>query len=111
MRGSCPDQPARVSIILPTYNRAPFLPQALASIRSQQYTDWELIVVDDGSRDDTPLVVARLFADTPQPTRYVRQENQGAYAARNTGLGVAQGEYVAFFDSDDLWLPHHLRNC
>src|SRR5438105_13937181 len=91
-----------VSIILPTYNRAKFLPQALASIRAQQFTDWELIVVDDGSTDDTAAVVRGLATDITQPVRYVRQENQGPYAARNTGLDHAAGELVAFFDSDDL---------
>ena len=100
-----------VSIILPTYNRAKFLPQAFASIRSQQYTDWELIVVDDGSTDDTRELVAELTRGWPQPVRYVYQENQGAYGARNTGLDFARGQYIAFFDSDDEWLPHHLADC
>jgi len=100
-----------VSIVLPTYNRARFLPQALESIREQSFTDWELIVVDDGSTDDTREWIAALSAKTPQPVRYVYQENQGAYAARNTGVELAAGRYVAFFDSDDLWLPHHLEHC
>jgi glycosyltransferase involved in cell wall biosynthesis len=103
-------QPA-VSIILPTYNRERFLPQAFASIREQRFTDWELIVVDDGSTDDTRELIAALSAGIPQPVRYIYQENQGAYGARNTGLDYAEGKYVAFFDSDDLWLPHHLRDC
>jgi glycosyltransferase involved in cell wall biosynthesis len=100
-----------VSVILPTYNRARFLPQALASIRSQTFTDWELIVVDDGSTDDTPAVIAEQTRGWPQPVRYVRQENRGAYGARNTGLDLVRGESVAFFDSDDVWLPHHLADC
>lgn len=100
-----------VSIVLPTYNRAEFLPQAFASIRSQTFTDWELIVVDDGSTDDTSAVVAELTRGWEQPVRYHRQENQGAYGARNTGLDLVRGEFVAFFDSDDVWLPHHLADC
>src|SRR5438105_77041 len=100
-----------VSIILPTYNRAKFLPGALASIRAQQFTDWELIVVDDGSSDDTAAVIQELGSGIAQPVRYHRQENQGPYAARNTGLDHAAGEFVAFYDSDDLWLPHHLHDC
>jgi glycosyltransferase involved in cell wall biosynthesis len=100
-----------VSIILPTYNRAKFLPEALAAIRSQQWTDWELIVVDDGSTDETEAVVREPTAGWRQPVRYIRQENRGAYGARNTGLDHARGEYVAFYDSDDLWLPHHLADC
>jgi glycosyltransferase involved in cell wall biosynthesis len=99
----------RVSIILPTYNRAAFLPQAFDSIRSQTFTDWELIVVDDGSTDETETIVRQW--NIPQGIRYVKQANQGPSAARNAGLDLAFGEYIAFFDSDDLWLPHHLRDC
>lgn len=108
MPGSCE---AAVSIILPTYNRAAFLPEALAAIRAQVWSDWELIVVDDGSTDATAEVVRQHTAGWPQPVRYVYQENQGAYGARNTGLDLARGRYIAFYDSDDLWLPHHLRDC
>src|SRR5437588_5968855 len=97
-----------VSIILPTYNRAKFLPQAFAAIQSQQFQDWELIVVDDGSNDNTRELVTELSRGWTQPVRYVYQENQGAYGARNTGLDLAAGEYVAFFDSDDIWLPGYL---
>jgi glycosyltransferase involved in cell wall biosynthesis len=100
-----------VSIVLPTYNRAAFLPQAFASIRAQELADWELVIVDDGSTDDTEAVVARLRRDVAQPVRYVRQANAGPYAARNAGLDLARGRAVAFFDSDDVWLPHHLRAC
>lgn len=100
-----------VSIILPTYNRARFLPQAFESIRAQTWTNWELIIVDDGSTDNSQELVATLSAGITQPVRYVRQENQGAYGARNTGVGLARGDYVAFFDSDDYWLPHHLKDC
>jgi glycosyltransferase involved in cell wall biosynthesis len=100
-----------ISIILPTYNRASFLPQAFESIRGQKYQDWELIVVDDGSTDETCEVVSEFARGCPQPVRYVHQENRGAYGARNTGLDLARGEHVAFFDSDDIWLPHHLESC
>lgn len=100
-----------ISIILPTYNRARFLPQALASIRGQQWTDWELIIVDDGSTDETAAIIDDLTAEIPQPVKFIRQANQGAYGARNTGLDHATGKYIAFFDSDDEWLPHHLADC
>ena len=99
-----------VSVLLPTYNRARFLDDAIASIQAQTWRDWELIVVDDGSTDDTPAVVERWRARIPQ-LRYIHRENGGAYAARNTGLRNARGEYIAFFDSDDLWLDHHLERC
>jgi glycosyltransferase involved in cell wall biosynthesis len=109
MSGST-ERPA-VSIILPTYNRAKFLPQALSSIQSQLFSDWELIVVDDGSTDDTQELLADLTRGWSQLVRYHWQENQGVAGARNTGLDLASGEFVAFFDSDDVWLPHHLDDC
>lgn len=105
------DVTPRVSVILPTYNRARFLAQALDSIKAQTWTDWDLIIVDDGSTDDTETVVDRLIGEMPGAVSYVRQANKGAYGARNTGLDHATGTYVAFFDSDDLWLPHHLARC
>ena len=98
-----------VSIILPTYNRARFLPEAFAAIAAQTLTDWELIVVDDGSTDDTPEVIRAHAATLGRPLRYVPQANGGAYAARNTGLAHATGEHIAFYDSDDLWLPLYLE--
>jgi len=101
----------RVSVILPTFNRARFLPEAFASIRQQTFLDWELIVVDDGSTDDTGSVVRDALDGLSQPVKYVKQENQGAYGARNTGIEHSSAEYFAFFDSDDLWLPHHLERC
>ena len=103
--------PKLISIVLPTFNRAAFLPEAFASIAAQNYHEWELVIVDDGSTDPTPAVLDRLVPDCPRPVRVVRQANQGAYAARNTGLDHASGDAVAFFDSDDLWLPHHLERC
>src|SRR5262249_47583067 len=92
-------------------NRARFLPDAVRSIKSQTLTDWELVVVDDGSTDDTRAVMDRLTAENRERVRYVYQENEGPYGARNTGVGHSRGRYVAFFDSDDLWLPFHLERC
>src|SRR4249920_3578062 len=100
-----------VSIVLPAYNRASFLPAAIASIRDQQFTDWELIVVDDGSTDNTRETVAGAAASGAQQVRYFHQANAGPAAARNAGIDQARGRYVAFYDSDDLWLPHHLAAC
>ena len=100
-----------VSIILPTFNRAPFLPEAFASIDAQTFNDWECVVVDDGSTDNTEAIVRAWTPSVTQGVKYVKQENKGAYGARNTGLNHATGEYIAFFDSDDLWLPHHLERC
>lgn len=103
--------PPKVSIVLPTYNRSTFLPATFAAILAQGVQSWELLVVDDGSTDDTREVVARMAASVPQIVKYVFQANQGAYGARNTGVAMATGEYVAFYDSDDVWLPAHLPSC
>ncbi len=100
-----------VTIVLPTYNRAAFLPAAFESIRQQSFDDWSLVVVDDGSTDSTHEVVQSWLTQFGDRVRYVHQDNQGAYAARNRGLDEANGKYIAFFDSDDLWLPHHLERC
>ncbi len=95
-----------VSVVLPTYNRAHLLPRAIESVLAQTYTDFELIVVDDGSRDDTPDVMARY---TDPRVRYVRYEpNQGANHARNVGVREARARFVAFQDSDDDWFPEKL---
>ncbi len=94
------------SIVLPTFDRAALLPRAIASVQAQTDGDFELIVVDDGSRDDTAAVVAAI----PDPRiRYVRlPANRGLPAARNAGLAVARGVFVGFQDSDDEWLPDKL---
>jgi glycosyltransferase involved in cell wall biosynthesis len=102
---SCPT----VTIVLPTYNRASFLPDAFASIEQQTYSDWELVVVDDGSTDSTKEMVDRFAGSHSQPVRYIFQSNQGPAAARNRGVREAAGHYLAFFDSDDLWRPGYLE--
>jgi len=97
-----------VSVVIPCYNHAHYVHFALKSILAQTFTAWEAIVVDDGSTDDTPAAVVQF---TDARIRYIRQENQGLSAARNTGVGAAQGEYVAFLDADDEWQPRFLERC
>lgn len=92
----------KVSVIIPTYNRARLIPEAIESVLAQSFRDFEIIVVDDGSTDNTAQVVSGL------PVKYLRQENQGAPAARNKGLKVAQGEYLTFLDSDDILMEDAL---
>lgn len=96
-----------VSVIIPTYNRAAVLPAAIDSVLAQTHDDFELLVVDDGSTDDTEAIVTGYDDDR---VRYVAHEtNRGANAARNTGIDAADGRYVAFLDSDDRWAPTKLR--
>lgn len=93
-----------ISIVVPTYNHAHFLPRALDSALSQEYPRVEVVVVDDGSSDDTASVAAG-YGDR---IVYVRQENQGLAGARNTGIGASSGECLFFLDADDWMLPHTL---
>lgn len=97
-----------VSVIIPTYNRAHLIGRAIQSVLDQTYQDFEIIVVDDGSTDNTEEVVTD-FND--ERLRYIRlEENSGTSAApRNTGIKVARGKYIAFQDSDDEWLPEKLE--
>lgn len=98
---------ATVSVILPVYNRSGSLQASMQSVLIQSYRDLELIVVDDASTEDLQPIVEG-FDDSR--VRYIRQEkNGGASAARNAGLAAAQGQYIAFQDSDDLWLPGKLQ--
>lgn len=94
----------QVSIIIPTYNRARYVTKAIDSVLAQTYKDYEIIVVDDGSKDDTREAL-KPYIDK---IRYIYQENAGVSAARNTGIRAAKGEWVAFLDSDDEWLPEKL---
>lgn len=96
-----------VSVILPTYNRSGSLTAAASSVLSQSFKDLELIVVDDGSTEDIEGLVRRI-AD-PRVRYFRRLKNGGAAAARNSGVGEARGSYVAFQDSDDIWLPQKLE--
>ncbi|QSQ20214.1 glycosyltransferase family 2 protein [Pyxidicoccus parkwayensis] len=89
------------SIVIPTYNRARLLEETLASVFAQEETDYEVLVVDDGSTDDTLETLARYG----ERVRVFQQRNAGPGAARNLGIREARGEYVVFLDSDDLWFP------
>ena len=94
-----------VSVIIPAYNQARFLGEAIKSVLSQTYHNFEIIVVDDGSTDDTPLVASQ-FAGR---INYFRQENQGLASSRNTGIRNSSGHFIALLDSDDQWLPNYLE--
>jgi len=90
-----------VSVIIPSFNYAWFLPQTLSSVLAQTYSQWECIIVDDGSTDDTQQVVSNFVKDDSR-IKYIRQENSGQSAARNNGIINAKGAYIQFLDADDL---------
>lgn len=97
-----------VSVIIPTYNREKWLRRSIGSVQRQLVADWELLVIDDGSTDRSwELLEEMALAD--QRIRLLKnQRTKGVSGARNTGIDAARGEYIAFLDSDDEWLPHHL---
>jgi len=96
-----------VSVVIPSYNSAKYLPETLNSVLKQTFTDFEIIVVDDGSTDNTKDVVASFKSDK---VRYIFQENSGGPSLpRNVGIKAAKGKYIAFFDSDDIMVPNKLE--
>ena len=98
-------QQGLVTVVIPCYNQAGYLGEAIASVRAQSYRDFEIVVVDDGSTDATAAVAGN-YPDV----RLLRQSNAGLSAARNAGLGVGRGEYLVFLDADDRLLPDALRD-
>ncbi|MDM9381603.1 glycosyltransferase family A protein [Chlorogloeopsis sp. ULAP01] len=96
----------KVSIIIPAYNAMTYLPETVESVLRQTFTDFEVLIVDDGSSDQIVQWVSEL--EDPR-VKLISQENQGVSLARNTGIAYAQGEYVAFLDADDLWTPTKLE--
>jgi glycosyltransferase involved in cell wall biosynthesis len=98
--------PGLVSVIVPSYNAAKFLTTTIQSVISQTYTDWELILVDDGSTDTTCKLLESFLSDTR--IQYLPQKNSGVSSARNAGLALARGQWIAFLDADDFWLAENL---
>jgi glycosyltransferase involved in cell wall biosynthesis len=94
-----------ISVIIPTYNSAAYLAQAVDSVLAQSHKDLEALVIDDGSADDTEQVMRRYGL----PVRYLRQANQGVAVARNRGIEESRARWIAFLDADDTWLPHKLE--
>ncbi len=95
-----------VTVVMPTWNRGDFIGAAIRSVQAQRFSDWELIVVDDGGTDDTADVVAAFATDTR--VRYVNQSHAGQCAARNLALRMANGALIAYLDSDNIWYPGFL---
>lgn len=95
----------KISVIIPTYNCGKYIPEAIDSVLSQTYKDLEIIVIDDGSTDNTKEVLKKYEGKI----RYICRERGGVSKARNSGLKIASGQYIAFLDADDIWLPEKLE--
>lgn len=98
-----------VSVITPAFNAAPYIRETLDSVRAQTFDDWELVVIDDGSTDETVTIVDD-FSRRDARIRLLRQINRGPAAARNRGMREARGEFLTLLDSDDTWDPHYLSS-
>ena len=98
----------RYSVIIPLYNKAPYVANAIGSVLSQTFTDFELIVVDDGSKDDSAPMAEKAIEGHAN-CRLIRQENAGVSMARNNGVAASQGDYLCFLDADDWWAPTFLE--
>ena len=98
-----------VSVITPTYNCGRFIAETIEAIQAQTYENWEMCIVDDCSTDDTKAVVEGYMANDSRIKYYCLPENSGAAVARTKAMELAQGEFMAFCDSDDLWLPEKLE--
>lgn len=98
-----------VSVIMPAYNAEPFIEEAIASVRRQTVTDWELLVIDDCSKDRTRSIVEEIANSDSRVKLLVNEKNMGAAGSRNRGLDIFRGRYVALLDSDDYWYPRMLE--
>lgn len=98
----------RISVIVPCFNQANYIEEALGSVIQQTFSDWECIVVDDGSTDESAALINALASTEPR-IRYFKQDNSGPSVARNHGLDLARGDYIQFLDGDDLLMPRKLE--
>ena len=98
-----------VSVIMPAYNAELFIEKAILSVANQTFSDWELLVIDDGSSDQTPTIVSKLASADHRIKFLINKENMGCAKSRNRGLDIAVGKYIAFLDSDDIWHPQKLE--
>lgn len=98
-----------VSIITPTYNCGKFIARTIDSVQAQTYNNWEMIIVDDCSQDDTKQIVQEYIKNDSRIKYHLLEENSGAAVARTTAMNLAQGSYMAFLDSDDIWFPNKLE--
>ena len=99
----------KVSIITPTYNCGDFIGETIQSVLKQTYQNWEMIIVDDASNDNTREIVEKYCEKDKRIKYYLLDQNSGAAVARTKAMELATGKYIAFLDSDDLWLPDKLE--
>lgn len=99
-----------VSIITPTYNSAKYIAETFQSVQNQTYQNWEWIIIDDGSSDDTEIVVNSLKEKNNRIRFYKLEQNSGPAIARNTGIEKAKGNFMTFLDADDIWFPNFIEN-
>lgn len=98
-----------VSIIMPTYNREKYLPRSIDSVINQTFKDWELIIIDDGSSDNSSELIKN-YIENEERIRFIQKQKTGVTISRNLGIKLACGDYLTFLDSDDEYKPHHLEN-
>lgn len=98
-----------ISVVMPAYNAARFITESIISVQSQTYKNWELLVIEDASIDDTLAIVEKLQKEDPRIHLIKLPVNQGAGFTRNIGIKAAEGEFISFLDADDLWKPHKLQ--
>ncbi|BAU04946.1 glycosyl transferase [Fischerella major NIES-592] len=103
------DYTPEISVILCTYNRAKYLNNCIDSVINQTFTNWELIVVDDGSQDNT-FEIINLYLQKFQNIRYLKHQNRKLAYSKNAGIQASFGKYITFIDSDDTYQPHHLES-
>jgi len=101
---------ALVSIITPSYNSAKFIAETIQSVQNQTYQNWEMIIVDDGSSDETETVVSSIIENDSRIQFHKLNQNSGPAVARNTGIEKASGNYMTFIDADDIWFPTFIEN-
>lgn len=100
---------ASVDVIIPAFNAAKYLPKAIESVISQTFSDWQILLVDDGSTDNTAEAVSPFLERLGPKIKYIRQDNGGLPAARNAAIRASRGEFIALLDADDIWLPCRLE--
>ncbi|MBF02756.1 MAG: glycosyl transferase [Flavobacterium sp.] len=101
---------ALVSIITPTFNSANYIAETIASVQNQTYSNWEMIIVDDGSSDETEYIVALIIENDKRIQFYKLDQNSGPAVARNTAIEKAKGLFMTFIDADDIWFPTFIEN-